>query len=780
MSTQVGAGIDIPIRGDVSGLSASVREATEKLSELQEKHSTLRQAVKQATETLGAEHAVTKALRLEADAAAKSFGNLTGTQSAFAASSHAATTSLGRMDQASSSLRETADRLDSKLGKMQIVIGGLSQAAGASGGAIQNLVGGFADLFMGIAGGVGVIAVAGAALAVLTKYIDDADKAARALDEAWEKTGKQSLEAAEALDKQLRATNNLIEAQKIAAKTGADPASVARQLQGIDAVTDALGEVERAQKKLDAYKLGTKLAGENIVDAAGHMSPAVQARVQAQAEERAPGQLLLEKDLAAKQRNAASTEKAAEAQEKLATQTQSTTSALAAMATAFRSTQDVLDYAADLVGNGPNAVAKEAFDKSPVVLEMLGIENASKGEMAEYSKAEPFETAIGDFADALDASADELRAWADVFQEEIVLHEDMSTAQIDAINSIVGFNRNLEEGSDAIIDLRTSAERVGDAFGDVGSALLNSAVDLASAVLSGNGGASAGKIIGGVGGAALGGALAPMIGLDPGTGAQLGGGIGGALGESMGSLIDSLVESLGVLSPLFDALSTIVAALQPIFLVVGELVNGIAVAIEPLAALVLALARPIAAVLLLFVRMVEALLLIVPFILPAIVALAQVVEMLTPVFAVVDEGMRSFLNVLVQAVNTLIGINNGLVREGRKFFGDEWGVMMKPLEAFGAVIENFHQDQADLGGAIEENTDAINKNVDETLVNLPAGVKVAEYSYGAANARGGVSVGVMNVYPRTTTAQELDDMKKRGLRGTVTSLGRNTITEDKN
>ena len=767
MSTQVGGGISIPITGDTTGLQAAVKDAVTKLQELQAKHTTLRSAVAEATKAFGEESAVTKKLSNDLAKAEDEFNRLTVAQTKFTKAADETSHSLKQAGSSSEGFRQLADNLDNKLGRSAIALGGVAQAAGAAGGKVQTLVAGAADLAMAFAQGLGPIAVATAAFGLLTKHIEEADAAALKLEQRWKDIMTPLLDVRKAVEANNAALRLQIEIAKAqAASPGMNQASIALSLKSAHDLNEKMKERAELANKIAAIEANAFANTQRFKDAATSGKPMTESEVQ----------------LA---RGDAATAVAKETQE-------------------LRGQLAIIDTTIDLMRENVK-LAQDAVAAEEAKTQAAEGYNKALDRQTERQKA--MAAAIDKVRDSLRGATEaELKAAGPFSVEtyrQLVASEDqpgktqanLGSAMLGSVGGVLGqgadqrrmaqagyledFNRGLSTSVKHMDQWRDILTRSGDTLTKLGE-------NIGAAIIQGRGGVTAGQALGAVGGSIAGGVLAPMVGLDPASGAAIGGGIGGALGGILGGLLDELVEKLGVLTPLFDALGTVVAALSPIFQVLKELTEGMGAVIVSIAPALLILSRVVGAVLLIFVRLAVGILGIVPLIMAGLTGFLQVLDVLTIAVQWLDHyAMRPLIHAFQQLVNQLFAINNALVMEVRKVPGfGEFGVIMEQLDlGASAVVEEFAGSIEDLETGIDDNTDAIQQQ-NQSLTNVPAGYKVEGGLFDAANAgrmgAGGMSIGTVIVNTRQTAAQELDDMRRRNMRGTAGSLGRNTIREDRN
>ena len=116
------------------------------------------------------------------------------------------------------------------------------------------------------------------------------------------------------------------------------------------------------------------------------------------------------------------------------------------------------------------------------------------------------------------------------------------------------------EHSEATRRATEQLDRFADDMKKTGDAITR----IGGAVVSGRAGAAFGPEVGSMAGAAIAGAISG------GAAAPVGGAIGGLLGGLLGDAMDELVQALQVLTPIFDLFADILKPLQPIFVVMRE------------------------------------------------------------------------------------------------------------------------------------------------------------------------------------------------------------------
>lgn len=767
MATQVGGGISIPITGDTTGLQAAVKDAVTKLQEMQAKHATLRSAVAEATKVLGEESAVTKKLANDLARTEDEFNRLTVAQTKFAKASDETAQSMKQASAGGEGFRQLADNLDNKLGKSAIVLGGVAQAAGTAGGKVQALVGGAADLALAFAQGVGPVAVATAAFGLMTKHIEEADAAAAKLEQRWKDMLAPLIDVRNAIEKNnaaLRLQTQIALAQ--AAAPGANQAAIAAQLKGAHDLTEALKQRAAIQAQITAieaaafsqterYKSAVA-AGRSMTSSEVELATGDATIASAKATQELKAQLAtLDVTIDLMKENVRLAEGAADAEEKKAAAAKEYAKALSdveqrqtKMAAAFDKIRDSLRAASEA----------EIRAAAPFTVDTYRLLQAGENDLSKVGTA--------NLGSSMMMGGGPLGVAA----------EQRARYQAGGVED---FNRGLSESVKRMEAWRTILTTSGNTLTKLGQ-------DIGGAILQGRGGATAGQAIGSVAGSLAGAAIAPVLGMDPASGAAAGGGIGGALGSIMGGLLDKLVDKLGVLTPLFDALGTVVAALSPLFMVFREFFEAIGASLASIAPVVLIVARVLGAVALVFVRVWTLLWGFVPLMMAGLTGFMQVLDVLTIAVQWLDHyAMRPLISAFQQLINQLYAINNAMVNEIRKIPGfHEFGVIMEAFD-FGAsaVIEEFAGSIDELETGIDDNTNAL-QDQNQSLTNVPAGYKVEGGLFDAANpgrmGAGGMNVGTIVINTRNTAAQELDDMRRRNMRGTSGSLGRNTIREDRN
>ena len=135
----------------------------------------------------------------------------------------------------------------------------------------------------------------------------------------------------------------------------------------------------------------------------------------------------------------------------------------------------------------------------------------------------------------------------------------MSSKEFDAFmqsfepDIIIDYGEATRKATEQLDRFADDMKKTGDAITRVGGA-----------VISGRAGATFGPEVGSMAGAAIAGAISG------GAAAPVGGAIGGLLGGLLGDAMDELVQALQVLTPIFDLFADILKPLQPIFVVMRE------------------------------------------------------------------------------------------------------------------------------------------------------------------------------------------------------------------
>lgn len=765
MTAQVAGGIEVPITGDASGLSAAVREAAQKLQELQSKHKDLKGAVDQASAAMGAESAVVQALRQEAAQVEATFNKLTGTQTKVAKTAAESANAIKASADKHASLRDVADKLDSKLGKVQIAIGGIAQAAGASGGAISNAVGGFADLFMSIAGGVGPLAVAGAGFAALNKYIEDADAAAKKLDDTWTTVVGALVEKRNAIAEANKELQVQIEIQKALQKNpGADRGAIEAEIRGREKMVAVTGSLIEKERELATLKANAATAASARIGAqaeakqlggpegkgTGFALSSLFERYSAEELAKVGDKIqLLETEIATLRSSTAATEAQTKLAKDLATETKKTTDAQTHYA-------DTLKFVAKNLLEDPKAIdaAIDAFNSA-----MAGWSNLDLADAANAGTARiPFAAPLSEGMQLGGPSGQ---------------HSPVDKALRKSADDIDSFAGSLDDARGKVDAWKSASQQMTDGM-----------LSVASAALSGSVGQTAGTAVGGVVGGIAGGAIAGAVsgGTAVAGGAAIGSALGSAIGGIMGSFLDDTIATLEILNPLFDGLSAIIASLQPLLLVLGLIFDAIGQTLTLLAPFLLQFFEALANYLMPLVQIIQLLFQWINLMIVPLILVGTLFDLLSFVMQPVIDVMRLAVGTIQSFVNQIIDSMNQFTLMMRKVFGDGFGVLLDPVAMnLSDVSDDFHNSSEDLKGAVEANTGEVEKNTaaatGQTLTNVPTGVKIASASF--ENARG-INVGTIVINARSSAAQEIEDLKKKKLRGTAQSLGRNTIKDEKN
>lgn len=303
--------------------------------------------------------------------------------------------------------------------------------------------------------------------------------------------------------------------------------------------------------------------------------------------------------------------------------------------------------------------------------------------------------------------------------------ETITIGLTDTVNAtaddIAQMNADFLSAGEAAIDLRDPLEQFGDGVRDAFDKL-GGAGGLAVTAIE-QGGAGLGKAVGGVAGGVVGEIIAP------GGGGAVGAALGELLGGLLGSALDKLIEALGIVTPLFDAIGTVIGALQPILVVIGGLFVTIGDAIVALAPIILILARLAGALLIPFVRVAQLLLLLVPII--ALVAswILVWVDFLTIGIGLLDQYFFSpLLDGMSFLVNGFIYFYNAIIDLIRKIPGlGEFGTKMDTVD-YGAAA-----------GATAGVSDMINDVAEAAALGAAEGV--VEGGGGGDTGGGGIDTG---------------------------------------
>ena len=296
-----------------------------------------------------------------------------------------------------------------------------------------------------------------------------------------------------------------------------------------------------------------------------------------------------------------------------------------------------------------------------------------------------------------------------------------------------------------ITDLRSPLEKFGSA---VQVALVGLAGAAATVVAGGfqAGGAELGGVVGGIVDAATGGATG-------GLGAVLGSILGGVLGNAL----DSLVGVLGVLTPLFDGVAVVIDALQPVLLVVKELMGVLGQLLIDIAPIILAVAKPLAALLLVVVRLVQILMPLVGTVLLVAAGLVMLADFVTGWVRWADQGLREAVNGVRYFYNGLVEIINKIISWLRVVTTDDkFGTKMEkmndrarsPFEESNKARVEAIKDARDAARnrALDANTEEL-KTFNRTMTNIPSSYRLPIYAAEAQNGAGagGVANGGGNV-----------------------------------
>jgi hypothetical protein len=619
-----------------------------------------------------------ESLRKVRGAATEAASALQNTTAAAKANEQAAQ-SLGRtIHTTGGAVKQAAGAMGQLSGSLAGVGGGAGKAAAAMGGLAQMI---------GSGGPVGIaVGAAVAAMAILNREMEEQEKRARELDEAWERVTRSATQGRDAA---------------VAARTSAERSLAVLGSQGRAGSTAESDEVLRRRSALgwELHAIHVKIKeAEADTTEAGRARLALLRQTQKQKQEEFG---LVEKIVAEEKRVADAARARADYEARARRE-------LEAQRDLLRSIRVSQDVAAMLPGGGQ--LAQSAF--------VAGGDDS-----------------FGQFQLQTQMQAGGLGFDYGARDKPAAAFEDMGKALADANKELRMLGVNLPETNKSVFEARKGMR-------DFAAAAERARADMAASYVM----AAATGTIGAQGGAEVGALAGGLIGSFFG-GAALGESLGGALGTILGSTLDALIESLQVLTPLFDAVGVIIKALAPILMVLEVLFVAVGHTIENLAPVIHALAEPIAALLLVVVRIVEALL---PFADVIILAAAGLLFLLEAITASVEALDAAFLRPMVQLANIVynawVDVMNVLTQTIRDITGNKkYGVMLdkRSIET-DDVMSRFADSMAEIRAYGESQEDAIRKGTRDgtkegmdawsrSTQNLPSGYKVAGAEFSAAN-----------------------------------------------
>ena len=810
MATSVG-GVMVEFDGDASGAAAAMKAVSEKLDELVAKEKNLKAALDAATASGNASENAIRALRSAHAEAQTAVDRLTGKLAEETAAEKAVAKATkdaekatkdaekAARDQASASekaaaeakkfadthghLGEKARKVDEVFGALQVSAGGVAQAFGTQASAITDVIGGGADIAKSFGMGGPILAALTAATAGVAILIDKFDLFGTKADEAAKKARK----ALDDLDEKA-AGIRLGTAAKLA-----------------DESPELLGQrraVEKAQQGVGMAKLR---AGE--VGGGAFSLASLQEMAKAGAWMPAGGKEAVEKfvkasaTLAAEQNNLSAMLEDSGVDEELKSQFD----AINAANEAERKYQQALEESAERLLSQQYSAAIRGMDANAARQEVeaeLGENDYTAEDRATREDRGVFEVPKQDFDarlagidpdEAQKLAEEAVAAIFDPFNtatETIVVGmTDVVTATADDIESM---NADFLSAGEAALDLRDPLEQFGDSL-SAGIDSLGGVAGIATTAIEG-GASGVGQAVGGVAGMAIGAAVGGP------AGAQVGSALGSALGGLLGDALDKLIESLGVLTPLFDAIGTIIGALQPILVVLGGLFVTIGDAIVSLAPVIIILSRLIGALLIPFVRVAQLLLVLVPIVALVASIILVWVDYLTIGIGFLDEyfftplvdSVLEFVNVVIMAYNGIIGLIRMLPGMGE--FGTMAEYMTRDESAFTSTDDmiNDVKEAAALGaaegsagggtgggegggggGGGETTTE---DSWGQDLANVPSGFKAMAAIYASADAESGagmlgpqaalaMTINIENWNSKGDSQRDWDDLRRLARNG---------------
>lgn len=592
-----------------------------------------------------------------------------------------------RLAQAFSLTEKGAAQLNERFGRFTSSINQMSTAVGSAGGRAAQALQGFQGLAQGFASGglVGVgIAAGTAAINKLTEAMEESEKQAQALLDAFDKAVAKGIEARTAATTGTTDLKFAIGVEQ--AKTG-DPHH--------DAVMMREAEIGRqiAATVLERFKIEKELS--RLQDQRLHVDGKEREAVEEQIE-------ATKANLAANQVTTNELREQSLIVDKLVTAQERAARAAEAYQRALEASVRALSRRADaLTGNSE-------FDK---VSRQLDLEPLNK-----YDEPGTPE-AMSRLADQMDRHGP-----GPVALSALPSMGTMQTGQFDTsvkgtANAMSAYERALRDGTASLSDIMRHG---GD---DLKKALTDSAGSLASAFAGGHGFGQLGGLVGaGVGGVidvATGGATG-------GLGTQLGGALGSLLGgllDSLQPVMDATAQILGGLGALLkEGLGSILDTLMPF----GQAVGGL---LESLAPLLASLAKPLAPFVVLATHVVNALSMLIRPIIGVIEPLLElamdfllatpIVEALNWTLSWIVVGLSMFNDAVSKVVNQIV----------------DWIRTIPTMEHFGEKMRMSGDVLShDWAPSVDKNTKAINK-LTESVQNIPNGYKLALKEYQADPGR---------------------------------------------
>ena len=269
------------------------------------------------------------------------------------------------------------------------------------------------------------------------------------------------------------------------------------------------------------------------------------------------------------------------------------------------------------------------------------------------------------------------------------------------------------EAAEAAAEIAHNFNKAGEAVTKIGGA-----------VMSGRAGATFGPELGAMAGGAIAGAVSG------GTATGLGSAIGGIVGGLLGEALDELIKSVGVLTPLFDLAADVLKPLQPVLVLIREVLAAFGSVLKslvvpflhtfvdsllPLVYIAYALFKAFEPLLVAIFSVANVIFgaLYSPMILFA-QALASVFGLLEGIFNVGKEAFNGFAN----AINTFFDNLRNIEVLGQKPFAGLTVTIPKIETEFMTLAEITAMETE----AREESTRAI-REFNEEMTNVPIGVK---------------------------------------------------------
>ena len=743
MAVNVG-GISIELDGDAAGAITALEAAGKKVEELKRKEKDLALALEVATKAGLTNEGGLRSLRDAHDAASAAVSKATGR---VATSTEYMNNGVGKGSKGLMALKSAGGALDNVMGPLQTSIGGVSDAMGVSAGAVQKVVGGFADFGMmveRIPGKLGLVLGAATLLATgiaaVVTHFQEIDAAAKAAaDKAAAALATLRGEIRGLRDEMVALGTGTTVDIIVARREAAGGASAAKEA-GDEFKSKYSGSLDMS-KIYDQAQIGATVVVSRWNDVEQKMEDvrvsakeifeeyqkAMDLGIMAVEQQNKVNQMVQNKQLAESQQ---ADEDAAKDAENAGKKGQQGTKA-----SVDKSAEDLAKHVADVEGKMGEQIAAAFYanGEAAVAMQTLGLGLLAntlsiQSRVPENFTPPPPPPPIPDAYDEFISSLSEFD-WGNMADESM------------------------------------KAARAIDA---AGQAFASAASDVAVATIQG-GASGGGQALGSMAGSALG----MATGLDP-TGA-VGGALGGMIGGMLGKTIDELMEALGVFTPVFDAVAVVVQALQPIFLILGEASTIVGDLLLQLAPIVMDFAAPISAIILILLRVVEAIMPFIGIIITLVHYFVVFLDIITMgaqwldnnVFRILVEASRVLYNGFVDAVN-------GIIRFIRIIPGfDKFGTLMNKVSvATTDLVDKFGEATVaaeDKGNADDKATEQAEdlSTYKATSANVPSGWKRSEFASAQSSMTAGGDTSVVYnltiaefVSSRSSIQDDIADLKR--------------------